>query len=229
MHQAFNFEYLQAPWRAATLREVISRSLAAADAVGAPSTWVLSNHDVIRHPTRLGYPPETQLPKGIGEDDPQPDGALGLRRARAATLLMLALPGSAYLYQGEELGLPEHTTLPDAAREDPAWRRSGRAVRGRAGCRSRRNGARTRSTPSGAGPARRTRCTARRSRCAASWVSAVGRSPGWSRRPRTSSRSSTATCSCWPTSGRSQSPCPRARPSYTRAPSSTPPARYRPT
>jgi len=135
MHQAFNFEYLQAPWRAATLREVISRSLAAADAVGAPSTWVLSNHDVIRHPTRLGYPPETQLPKGIGEDDPQPDGALGLRRARAATLLMLALPGSAYLYQGEELGLPEHTTLPDAAREDPAWRRSGRAVRGRDGCR----------------------------------------------------------------------------------------------
>jgi alpha-glucosidase len=135
MHQAFNFEYLQAPWQAVTLREVISRSLASADAVEAPSTWVLSNHDVIRHATRLGYTPASVLPRGIGADDPQPDEALGLRRARAATMLMLALPGSAYLYQGEELGLPEHTTLPDAARQDPTWHRSGPAARGRDGCR----------------------------------------------------------------------------------------------
>jgi alpha-glucosidase len=135
MHQAFNFEYLQTPWRAPVLREVISRSLTSADAVQAPSTWVLSNHDVIRHASRLGYPPDFVLPRGIGVDDPQPDRALGLRRARAATLLMLALPGSAYLYQGEELGLPEHTTLPDAARQDPTWRRSGPAARGRDGCR----------------------------------------------------------------------------------------------
>ena len=72
---------------------------------------------------------------GIGADDPQPDSGLGLRRARAATLLMLALPGSAYLYQGEELGLPEHTTLPDEFRQDPAWERSGHTERGRDGCR----------------------------------------------------------------------------------------------
>jgi alpha-glucosidase len=135
MHQAFNFEYLLTPWLADRLREVVTRSLTSADAVGAPSTWVLSNHDVIRHATRLGYPPAEALPHGIGVDDPQPDVALGLRRARAATLLMLGLPGSAYLYQGEELGLPEHTTLPDEVRQDPTWRRSGGRARGRDGCR----------------------------------------------------------------------------------------------
>lgn len=68
-------------------------------------TWVQSNHDVVRHATRLGYPLDRPPGPGIGLDDPQPDVALGLRRARAATMLMLALPGSAYLYQGEELGL----------------------------------------------------------------------------------------------------------------------------
>jgi alpha-glucosidase len=135
MHQAFNFEYLQTPWRAGPLIEVVERSLTSADTVDAPTTWVLSNHDVIRHATRFGYPPGLPLPHGIGVDDPQPDRALGLRRARAASLLMLALPGSAYLYQGEELGLPEHTTLPDEAREDPTFTRSGTAARGRDGCR----------------------------------------------------------------------------------------------
>ncbi|WFE27148.1 alpha-amylase family glycosyl hydrolase [Solwaraspora sp. WMMD791] len=135
MHQAFNFEYLEAAWSAAAQRTVIDRSLAAADAVGAPTTWVLSNHDVLRHATRLALPVGTPRPNGIGAGDPQPDTALGLRRARAATLLMLALPGSAYLYQGEELGLPEHTTLPDEARQDPTWRRTGHTERGRDGCR----------------------------------------------------------------------------------------------
>jgi alpha-glucosidase len=72
---------------------------------------------------------------GIGADDPQPDAELGLRRARAATTVMLALPGSSYLYQGEELGLPEATELPDDVREDPTWRKSGHTVRGRDGCR----------------------------------------------------------------------------------------------
>jgi alpha-glucosidase len=96
---------------------------------------VLSNHDVVRHPSRLGLPLGQGLPKGIGIDDPQPDEALGLHRARAASLLMLALPGSAYLYQGEELGLPEHTTLPDDVRQDPTWRRSNGTERGRDGCR----------------------------------------------------------------------------------------------
>jgi alpha-glucosidase len=135
MHQAFNFMYLSAPWRPAELRAVINTSLAANDEVGAPTTWVLSNHDVLRHATRLGYPIEQTRLHGIGPDDPQPDVGLGLRRARAATLQMLALPGSAYLYQGEELGLPEHTTMPDDVREDPAWERSGHTERGRDGCR----------------------------------------------------------------------------------------------
>jgi alpha-glucosidase len=135
MHQAFNFEYLEAYWTASAQYLVISRSLAAASAVGATTTWVLSNHDVIRHASRLGLPIGTPRPQGIGVGDPQPDAALGLRRARAATLLMLALPGSAYLYQGEELGLPEHTALPDDVRQDPTWHRSGGKARGRDGCR----------------------------------------------------------------------------------------------
>ncbi|MBE1484650.1 glycoside hydrolase family 13 protein [Plantactinospora soyae] len=135
MHQAFNFEYLEASWSAPAQYAVITRSLAASAAVGAPTTWVLSNHDVLRHATRLALPIGTPRPRGIGVDDPQPDPVLGLRRARAATLLMLSLPGSAYLYQGEELGLPEHTTLPDEARQDPTWERGGHTERGRDGCR----------------------------------------------------------------------------------------------
>ncbi|PTA45864.1 alpha-amylase family glycosyl hydrolase [Micromonospora sp. RP3T] len=135
MHQAFNFEYLMAAWTAPAQYAVITRSLEATDAVGAPTTWVLSNHDVVRHASRLGLTTGGGRMNGIGVDDPQPDVALGLRRARAASLLMLALPGSAYLYQGEELGLPEHTTLPDEARQDPTWARSGHTQRGRDGCR----------------------------------------------------------------------------------------------
>jgi len=135
MHQAFNFDFLQSQWRADDLREDITKSLRAADSVGAPTTWVLSNHDVVRHATRLGLPVGTRRPNGIGVGDPQPDAALGLRRARAATALMLALPGSSYLYQGEELGLPDSTDLPDDLRQDPTWRRSEHTERGRDGCR----------------------------------------------------------------------------------------------
>jgi alpha-glucosidase len=136
MQQAFNFAYLHAPWHATTLRRVIDSSLAANDAVGAPTTWVLSNHDVVRHASLLGLPETGRGPNGIGSDDPQPDAELGLRRARAAILLTLALPGLTYLYQGEELGLPEHTTLDDNLRHDPAWTRSGHTSRGRDGCRA---------------------------------------------------------------------------------------------
>ena len=135
MHQAFNFDFLQTQWRAGDLRKDITSSLAAADSVGAPTTWVLSNHDVVRHASRLGLPVGTKRPNGIGVGDPQPDAALGLRRARAATALMLALPGSAYLYQGEELGLPDSTDMPDDVRQDPTWPRSGHTERGRDGCR----------------------------------------------------------------------------------------------
>ena len=135
MHQAFNFDYLTAPWRARDIREVITGSIAANAAVGAPTTWVLSNHDVIRHTTRLTLSPDIKRPNGIRATDPQPDEELGLRRGRAASAVMLSLPGSVYVYQGEELGLPEHTTLPDSARQDPAWFRHDGEVAGRDGCR----------------------------------------------------------------------------------------------
>ena len=135
MHQAFNFSFLTTRWSAPALRDVVTASLQANDDVGAPTTWVLSNHDVVRHSSRLGLAVPGSRPNGIGADDPQPDEELGLRRARAATLFMLALPGSAYVYQGEELGLPEHTTLDDDERQDPTWWRSGHTERGRDGCR----------------------------------------------------------------------------------------------
>lgn len=135
MHTAFNFDFLETHWIAAELRAAITRSLAVVGAVGAPTTWVLSNHDVVRHPTRLALPQVGKRPNGLKASDPQPDEALGLRRARAASVLMLGLPGSAYLYQGEELGLPDHTTLPDAARQDPTWFRHDGEIAGRDGCR----------------------------------------------------------------------------------------------
>ncbi|MEU3843479.1 glycoside hydrolase family 13 protein [Streptomyces sp. NPDC028635] len=135
--QAFNFEYLQAPWQADALREVITASLAGARAVGASATWVLSNHDVVRHASRLMLPPGTDDNAWLlsGGHAPRIDPAAGLRRARAATLLMLALPGSAYLYQGEELGLPEVAELPAEVLQDPIWEQTGHVRKGRDGCR----------------------------------------------------------------------------------------------
>jgi alpha-glucosidase len=136
MHQAFNFGYLETPWRAEALRTVVDASLEAFGAVGAPSTWVLSNHDVIRHPSRLALTPPPPQGEGIGPRSPRhPDEVVGLRRGRAATAFMLALPGSAYLYQGEELGLPEVSDLPDAARQDPTFARTAGELYGRDGCR----------------------------------------------------------------------------------------------
>lgn len=133
-HQAFNFAFLGSPWSAAELRDRIAESLETAGSVGAPTTWVLSNHDVIRHATRLGLPAE-QMETQLGSGDLDPDPVAGLRRARAASLLMLALPGSAYLYQGEELGLPEVLDLPAASRQDPTFHRTAGARLGRDGCR----------------------------------------------------------------------------------------------
>ncbi|MRH28246.1 alpha-amylase [Microbacterium sp. SYP-A9085] len=136
MNQAFNFGYLMSPWDAAALHDVIDESLHEYGAVGAPSTWVLSNHDVIRHASRLALTADSPQGEGIGPNSPgRPDPVLGLRRARAATTLMLALPGSAYLYQGEELGLPEAIDIPDAARQDPTWFRTNGERYGRDGCR----------------------------------------------------------------------------------------------
>jgi alpha-glucosidase len=134
--QTFNFRFLNSEWNAKTLFENINESFEAFDGVGAPSTWVLNNHDVLRHASRFGglkiKPTDSD---GVGPNDAQPDRELGLRRARGATLFMLGLPGSAYIYQGEELGLPEHTTLQPEFRQDPTFFRTGGKRVGRDGCR----------------------------------------------------------------------------------------------
>ncbi|HEX6339850.1 glycoside hydrolase family 13 protein [Umezawaea sp.] len=132
LHTAFNFDYLTTPWRAADLRRTIEETLEEHAAVGAPPTWVLSNHDVARHVSRYA---RLEQVAGRGVGGSAADLALGLRRARAAVLLTLALPGGAYLYQGEELGLPEVEDLPVEALQDPTWQRSGHTDRGRDGCR----------------------------------------------------------------------------------------------
>uniref|UniRef100_A0AAU2A2X5 Glycoside hydrolase family 13 protein n=1 Tax=Streptomyces sp. NBC_00093 TaxID=2975649 RepID=A0AAU2A2X5_9ACTN len=135
--QAFNFEYLQASWDAEQLKQVITDSLATARSAGASATWVLSNHDVVRHASRLSLPPGTDPNTWLLSDGTAPplDERAGLRRARAATLLMLALPGSSYVYQGEELGLPEVADLPPEALQDPIWEQTVHASKGRDGCR----------------------------------------------------------------------------------------------
>ena len=142
--QAFNFDLVEAGWDPTAYRQVVADSLAGASAAGSSSTWVLSNHDVIRHASRYGMPDATNREQNRsvgrrwlldGGADPGHDANLGLRRARAATLLMLALPGAAYLYQGEELGLPEVADIPDAARQDPTFFRSPGVDKGRDGCR----------------------------------------------------------------------------------------------
>ena len=139
--QAFNFDLLQAAFDAEEFREIITSNLAQSAITGASSTWVFSNHDVVRHATRYG------LPKGRGRNgpaqdwlmsggtEPALDRELGTRRARAASLLMLALPGSAYLYQGEELGLHEVIEIPGKDRQDPTFFRSPGVDIGRDGCR----------------------------------------------------------------------------------------------
>ncbi len=137
MHQAFNFGYLATGWNGEALRKVIDESLEAFGGVGGPSTWVLSNHDVVRHASRfaLEYAIDDQ-PSGFGpKSTVLPDAELGLKRARAATTLMLALPGSAYLYQGEELGLPDSLDIPDEFRQDPTFFRTNGKIYGRDGCR----------------------------------------------------------------------------------------------
>jgi alpha-glucosidase len=113
---AFNFKLLSAKWELDALRDAVVHSLATVAGTPAPACWVLSNHDVSRHVTRYG------------------GGEGGVRRARAAALLQLALPGAAYLYNGDELGLPD-VDLPDEVLQDPVWERSGRTVRGRDACR----------------------------------------------------------------------------------------------
>jgi len=137
--QAFNFDLLQARWSAAEFRDVIKRNLDEVEQTGTSSTWVLSNHDVVRHPTRYGLKGSDRAAAhawlNAGGTPDKVDRDRGLRRARAATMLILALPGSAYLYQGEELGLHEVGDIPDDQRQDPTWERSSHAEKGRDGCR----------------------------------------------------------------------------------------------
>ncbi|MCF1598042.1 glycoside hydrolase family 13 protein [Streptomyces muensis] len=136
LHTAFNFDFLMSSWHAKDLRQVIDGSLEMLGAVGAPATWVLSNHDVVRHPSRYG---RRATKRWLANQPYEPEGPLdlelGTRRARAAALLMLSLPGGAYIYQGEELGLPEVEDLPEDVLQDPVWERSGHTDRGRDGCR----------------------------------------------------------------------------------------------
>jgi alpha-glucosidase len=135
-HQTFNFRFLDAGWDPKKLFDAINESFEAFDGVGAPSTWVLNNHDVMRHRSRFGgsYGRATAS-DGVGPNHPQPDNELGLTIAKGATLFMLGLPGASYLYQGEELGLPEHTTLENKFRQDPTFARTMGTRVGRDGCR----------------------------------------------------------------------------------------------
>jgi alpha-glucosidase len=139
-HQSFNFDFLETPWDIDAVKKAIEHAVTKAREVGSTSTWTLSNHDVMRHASRYGLPKaavwrDWPLSAPVDELAKQLDAELGLRRARAATLLLLALPGSTYIYQGEELGLPEVWDLPAEVLDDPTWENSGHKVKGRDGCR----------------------------------------------------------------------------------------------
>ncbi len=142
--QAFNFDLLRAGWNPRRFREIITKNLVEAKSSGASSTWVFSNHDVVRHATRYGLPPagadgrDSQDGRAWllnGGTEPELDRELGARRSRAVSQLMLALPGSAYLYQGEELGLHEVADIAEEDRQDPTFFRNRGVDVGRDGCR----------------------------------------------------------------------------------------------
>lgn len=124
------------PWARFSFAAAIDRALAASAQVDSTPTWTLSNHDVMRHATRYGLPNDVdwRVWPVSGPHDLL-DAELGLRRARAAGLLLMALPGSVYLYQGEELGLPDVWDLPPEVLDDPVWENSGHEQKGRDGCR----------------------------------------------------------------------------------------------
>ena len=134
LHTAFNFDFLGCPWEADRMRRSIDAALAAHAPVDAPATWVLSNHDVTRPVTRYGRADSSFAFESKRAGTPT-DLERGARRARAAALLAMALPGSMYVYQGEELGLPEVEDIPFERRQDPMWLRSGGVDPGRDGCR----------------------------------------------------------------------------------------------
>lgn len=141
--QAFNFDLLVADFDAAQFRRIIADNLGQAEATGSSTTWVLSNHDVTRHATRYGLPPldGRSGKQGVewvaaGGPEGELDRARGARRAKAATMLLLGLPGSTYLYQGEELGLHEVAAISAEQRQDPSFFRGASFDGlGRDGCR----------------------------------------------------------------------------------------------
>ena len=135
-HQSFNFDLLNARWSAKDFTDIVVEAVSAAAKIGAASTWVLSNHDVVRHCTRYGLPIGIE-PRPWLLDGPHDalDAEAGARRGRAAALMALALPGSTYIYQGDELGLPEVWDLPTEVLEDPSWERSKHTDKGRDGSR----------------------------------------------------------------------------------------------
>ncbi|MBB4932694.1 alpha-glucosidase [Lipingzhangella halophila] len=137
LHVAFNFEFLSCGWDADAYRRVIDANIGGASSVGTVATWVISNHDVVRPVSALGLPAGTDTNAWLlsGGTRPPVDPERGLRRARAAALLELGLPGSTYIYQGEELGLPEVADLVPDMLHDPTWQRSGGETKGRDGCR----------------------------------------------------------------------------------------------
>lgn len=135
--QAFNFDLLGSEWNAKTFKKVIDQNLKFSKSTGSSSTWVLSNHDVIRHATRYGLPDNLDQNAWYVENrfDPKVNEEQGAKRARAATLLLLALPGSTYIYQGEELGLFEVLDIPSELMQDPQWFRGEGKFKSRDGCR----------------------------------------------------------------------------------------------
>lgn len=135
---SFNFDFLSSPWEPGTLKKMIDRSLDALAEVGAPASWVFNNHDVVRSVDRfdLGMISGTANTTLERQGDPAKFNIVrGTIRARAGALLMLALPGGAYVYHGEELALPEAREIPEDRLTDPRWAMSGYTDRGRDGCR----------------------------------------------------------------------------------------------
>lgn len=139
MQLAFSFRFVHASPDAASMREAIESTLRANGAFGAAATWVTDNHDTTRSVTRYGRSARLSGAYVPGEMRVGNEGATdveaGTRRARAVALVQLALPGAAYLYQGQELGLPNVDDLPESVLQDPVWERSGHTRRGRDGCR----------------------------------------------------------------------------------------------
>ena len=135
LQTAFNFSYYGAGWDATKQRNAINESVNTASSVGAPTTWVLSNHDVVRHASRMAPDLNSNSRTPTSQKLRTPDLVAGAKIARAATLFMLGLPGSTYFYQGEELGLPEVFDIPNSLREDPAFARTNAVDGYRDGCR----------------------------------------------------------------------------------------------